>query len=60
MKILQVGTELLHADRHDEANGNFSQFYETAYKALLLCGIFVFYSTSEFRFYSDTYRKSAK
>jgi len=30
MKIHQVGAELLPADRHEEANGRFSQFYESA------------------------------
>jgi len=30
MKIHPVGAELLLADRHDEANSRFSQFYERA------------------------------
>ena len=30
MKICQVGDELFHADRHDEANSRFSQFCERA------------------------------
>ena len=30
MKIRPVGAELLHAGRHGEANGRFSQFYESA------------------------------
>ena len=34
MKIRPVGAELFHVDRqtdgHDEANGRFSQFYESA------------------------------
>jgi len=34
MKIRPMGAELFHADgqidRHDEANGRFSQFYERA------------------------------
>jgi len=25
-----VGAELFHADRHEEANGRFSQFFESA------------------------------
>ena len=44
MKILSVGAELFHeerrtdsqTDRHDEANGRFSQFCERAYKLLYL------------------------
>jgi len=30
MKLRQVGAELFHADRHDEANGRVSQFSERA------------------------------
>jgi hypothetical protein len=33
MKIRPVVAELLHADRHDEANSSFSQFWERAQKA---------------------------
>jgi hypothetical protein len=32
MKIHEVEAELLHADRHDEANSLFSQFCGRAYK----------------------------
>jgi hypothetical protein len=32
MNITLVGGELLHEDRHDEANSRFSQFCERAYK----------------------------
>jgi hypothetical protein len=32
MKILPLGIELFHEDRHDEANGRLPQFYERAYK----------------------------
>jgi hypothetical protein len=30
MQIRPVGTELFHADRHDEANNRFAQFCERA------------------------------
>ena len=32
VKILLVGAELFHADRHDETNSCFSQFCGRAYK----------------------------
>jgi hypothetical protein len=32
MEIRLEGSELLHADRHDEANSSFSQFCERVYK----------------------------
>ena len=39
MKIWLVGAELFQvdrqADRHDETNNRFSQFFESAYKSLL-------------------------
>jgi hypothetical protein len=34
-KIRQVGADLLHADRHDEANSDFSQFCEKRLKVLI-------------------------
>ena len=30
MNILLLGAELLHADRHDEADSRFSQFFKQA------------------------------
>jgi hypothetical protein len=35
MKIRPVGAELLHADRHNEVNSRFSQFFERIYKQLV-------------------------
>jgi hypothetical protein len=44
MKILTVGTEVLHGyrrtDGHDEANGRFSQFGEIAYKCTVRIFLF--------------------